>query len=298
MSLIVPTANMVGFAVGSTHLPPEAYMDPSTLHMAFKRAHRLLFSVAIQAALNPVHADATVTGYVQSTLLIVSLVPVFVYLSEALLVPIALLTCYIFYVAFGQRSALFQDPDSLAQIMCLSSDVDLQRLFISYDAASTPMLSAALQPSCFALIASFEEATSLIMASSHSSSKIDRPMMDLRTSKCSSWAIRADLHCLELTETPSNVSSELVFNSNATEIELLASLRQPGGPKIVYVGDIDGPGFIDQPRPWGVQALEFAGGMAPTGKTYIYGSNSTEASSSDVNHNSTTCDSLIVRGWI
>jgi hypothetical protein len=86
MSLIVPTANMVGFAVGSTHLPPEAYMDPSTLHMAFKHAHRLLFSVAIQAALNPVHADATVTGYVQSTLLIVSLVPVFVYLSEAPLV--------------------------------------------------------------------------------------------------------------------------------------------------------------------------------------------------------------------
>jgi hypothetical protein len=214
--------------------------------------------VAIQAVLNPVHADATVTGYVQSTLLIVSLVPVFVYLSEALLVLIALLTCYLFYVAFGRRSALFQDPDSLAQIMCLSSDVDLQRLFISHDAASTPTLSAALRPSCFALIASFKEATSLIMASSHSSSKINRPMMDLRTSKCSSWAIGADLHCLELTETPPDASSELVFNSNATEIELLASLRQPDGSKIVCVGNIDGPGFIDQPRPGGVQALEFA----------------------------------------
>jgi hypothetical protein len=35
MSLIVPTANMVGFGVGSTHLPPEAYMDPSTLDMGF-----------------------------------------------------------------------------------------------------------------------------------------------------------------------------------------------------------------------------------------------------------------------
>jgi hypothetical protein len=46
--------------------------------------------------------------------------------------------------------------------MCLSSDADLQRLFISYDAASTPVLSAALRPSCFALIASSEEATSLI----------------------------------------------------------------------------------------------------------------------------------------
>jgi len=189
MSLIVPTANMVGFGVGSTHLPPEAYVDPSTLHMAFQRAHRLLFSVVIQAVLNPVHANATVTGYVQSTILTVRLVPVFVYLSEALLVLIALLTCYLFYVAFGRRSALFQDPDSLAQIMCLSSDVDLQRLFISHDAASTPTLSAALRPSCFALIASFEEATSLIMASSHSSSKINRLMMDLRTSKCSSWAM-------------------------------------------------------------------------------------------------------------
>lgn len=162
MSLTVPTANMVGFAVGSTHLPPEAYMDPSTLHMAFQRAHRLLFSVAIQAVLNPVHANATVTGYVQSTLLIVSLVPVFVYLSEALLILVALLTCYLLYVTFGRRSALFQDPDSLAQIMCLSSDVDLQRRFISYDAASTPVLSAALRPSCFALIASSEGATSLI----------------------------------------------------------------------------------------------------------------------------------------
>jgi hypothetical protein len=69
----------------------------------------------------------------------------------------------------------------------------------------------------------------------------------------------ADLHCLELTEMPSNASYELVFNSNATEIELWASLRQPDGSKIVCVGNIDGPGFIDQPRPGGVQALEFAG---------------------------------------
>jgi hypothetical protein len=75
----------------------------------------------------------------------------------------------------------------------------------------------------------------------------------------------ADLHCLELTKTPSNASYELVFNSNASEIELLASLRQPDGSKIVCVGNIDGLGFIGQPRPGGVWALEFAGGMAPNG---------------------------------
>ena len=48
MSLAVPTANMVGFAVGSTHLPSEAYMDPSTLHMAFQRGHRLIFSLVVR----------------------------------------------------------------------------------------------------------------------------------------------------------------------------------------------------------------------------------------------------------
>jgi len=41
-------------------------------------------------------------------------------------------------------------------------------------------------------------------------------------------------------------SYELMFNSNATEIELWASLRQPDGSKIVCVGNIDGRGFIDQ----------------------------------------------------
>jgi hypothetical protein len=159
MSLTIPTANMIGFAVGSTQLAPEAYLNPSTLQMAVQRAHRLLFSVAVQAVLNSPRLDSSAIGHINSQLQGVTLVPVFAYLAVGVLVLIVIFTVHLLYSTSSRPSSLSRDPDSLGQVMSLSRNLDLQRLFMPSDAADARGISKALQSYNFELSASYEEAT-------------------------------------------------------------------------------------------------------------------------------------------
>jgi hypothetical protein len=166
MSLVSPTANMIGFAIGSTHLEPEAYLSPSNLQIALQRAHRLLFSVAVQAVLKPARHDPSATGYVASQLQGISLVPVFAYLSEGFLVLIVVFTIHLVYATSSRPSALFRDPDSLAQVMSLSRHPDLQHEFIHLDAADGQAISKALQSLHFDMLVSRGETPPMIRRSS------------------------------------------------------------------------------------------------------------------------------------
>lgn len=166
MSLTVPTANMIGFAVGSTQLAPEAYLNPSTLQMAVQRAHRLLFSVAVQAVLNSPRLDPSAIGHIHSQLQGVSLVPVFAYLAAGVLVLIVIFIGYLLYSTSSRPSSLSRDPDSLGQVMTLSRDLDLQRLFMLSNVADAPRISKTLQSYNFEMLASYEEAQPIIKPSS------------------------------------------------------------------------------------------------------------------------------------
>jgi hypothetical protein len=166
MSLVIPTANMIGFAVGSTELSPEAYLTPSNLHMALQRAHRLLFSLAAQAVLSPLRHDDLATGHIAGQVQGVILVPVFAYLSEGILVLIVISTIYLAYLSSSRTMALFRDPDSLAQVMSLSRHADLQCTFMSFDAADGQTISDALQSLRFVMLTSHEDTPPIIRQSS------------------------------------------------------------------------------------------------------------------------------------
>jgi hypothetical protein len=166
MSLVSPTANMIGFAIGSTHLEPEAYLSPSNLQMAIQRAHRLLFSVAVQAVLKPARHNPSATGYVATQLQGIGLVPIFAYLSEGFLILIVIFTVHLVYATSSRPSALFRDPDSLAQVMSLSRHPDLQHEFIHLDSADGPAISKALRSLHFDMNVSQGETPPMIRRSS------------------------------------------------------------------------------------------------------------------------------------
>jgi hypothetical protein len=151
ISLVLPVTNMVGFAVGATHFAPEDYLDPGKLSDAFQRAHRLLFSIGIQDVLMPIGHGTTTTGLVNSTVQAVTIVPVFAKLSQTFLGLIAAAICLLLCSVSRRPSKLARDPDSLAQVMAMSSNQSLQRLFNSHDASDDKALATALVPSRFAL---------------------------------------------------------------------------------------------------------------------------------------------------
>ena len=151
LSLVIPVTNMVGFAVGATHFPPEDYLNPAKLSYAFQRAHRLLFSLGIQHVFTPIDHSRATTGLVCSTRQAVTIVPVFALLSQVFLALIVVVTCVLLYLVSRRPSKLACDPDSLAQVMAISSGQSLQKLFSSHDASDDRVLANALAPSDFAL---------------------------------------------------------------------------------------------------------------------------------------------------
>ena len=151
ISLVIPVTNMVGFAIGTTHFAPEDYLDPGKLSDAFQRAHRLLFGIGIQDVLMPIGHGTTTTGLINSTVQAVTIVPVFARLSQAFLALIVVAICLLLYFVSRRPSKLTCDPDSLAQVMAMSSNQSLQRLFSGHDASDDKALATALAPSRFTL---------------------------------------------------------------------------------------------------------------------------------------------------
>lgn len=74
-SIEVPTSNMVGFAISSSKLSPEEYLNSDTLSSSFEAAHQLLFA---QAAEN----QSRINGEEQLTVQAVTLVPTFTFLLQ------------------------------------------------------------------------------------------------------------------------------------------------------------------------------------------------------------------------
>ena len=136
--------SMVGFAIGSTHFSPEAYLEPDTLAAAYQAAHQLLFATAMESLLNPAQVPASDTGTLVSTVQAVSVVPAFAWLAVACLVLIFGVTCYLGFVTSRRPSKLVRDPDCLGEIMKLSCDGDVQQLFSAHDVSNGSQLVGAL----------------------------------------------------------------------------------------------------------------------------------------------------------
>ena len=141
LQIVVPANNMIGYAVGLSDRNLEKLTDPDELHLAFERAHQLLFALAIHE-LMPNNRNATAgTGVVSSTLQTIRLVPVFALLSQALLMVILLFNCYLLWSSPRRQNHLSTDPNSLSEIMLMGDDTTVQRLFCQSDTATDQALA-------------------------------------------------------------------------------------------------------------------------------------------------------------
>ena len=144
-------STMIGFAVGSTHFPPEEYMQPDKLIGAFRSAHQLVFAVAMQGLFTSSKNVTSVSGRLTTTVEAVTVVPVFAWLALVFLVLIVGCTIWLLYEAVSRPSRLVRDPDSLSEIMKLSYNEALQRLFAVHDVSNEAELEEDLDAASFAL---------------------------------------------------------------------------------------------------------------------------------------------------
>ena len=112
------TTNMLGYTLGLSRLPMQDYMDPSTLHSSFERAHQLLFALSMERILKPGSENMTLTsGTVRGETAALILVRPIAIAAEVSLVLISLAVTALFLKTSTRKSELTSDPASLKSIM-------------------------------------------------------------------------------------------------------------------------------------------------------------------------------------
>lgn len=114
-------SNMVGFAVGTSRLPPEDFLDPSKMHDAFQEAHQLLFALAVHSVVqSPSASAASVTALENYFVNSVVMVETFTIIVQVLLFVIVIFTTYLLVFVRRRNINLCFDPNCLAFFMALT----------------------------------------------------------------------------------------------------------------------------------------------------------------------------------
>jgi hypothetical protein len=134
MSLLLPTSNMVGFAIGLSRRAPSDYLDPENLELAFKAAHKLLFAVAANSLMTPTENETVPsTGVRVRKSEAVVMIRTFTILVEVFMAIIVVLTTYLACHYSTRRTNLNRDPSSILELMKLSTEQDVIDLLAPYD---------------------------------------------------------------------------------------------------------------------------------------------------------------------
>lgn len=153
MSVEVPTSNMVGFPIGSSKLAPEQYLNASKLGSSFEAAHKLLFALAAQDMMTqPEDNGPQFIGEERYTVQAVTLVQTFTFLVQGFLVFIIILTLFLLYVSWKRAISLPSDPNSISEVMSLSTSTDLLEAFKSFDSLGSHGLADKLGGTKFQLL--------------------------------------------------------------------------------------------------------------------------------------------------
>lgn len=114
--------NMVGFALGTTGLDPNMYLDSKTLASVFEKAHQLLFALAIGTLFSANSSNPNPRpAIVQSPTNAVTVVRVLAILVECFLGLVGVFTLALCCTSWIRPSQLGRDPDSLTAIMDMAS---------------------------------------------------------------------------------------------------------------------------------------------------------------------------------
>jgi hypothetical protein len=163
MSLLLPTSNMVGFAIGLSHLATSDYLDAQNLETSFQAAHQLLFALAARSIMKPFgDGNMSAVALRERRSDAVVMVRAFTILVEGFLAVIVLLTSYLAYHYSRRRTGLARDPNSIQEIMKLSKNKEILDIFSSCDRMDNVELKTSIHHGMFRLIRDDSTTSSLV----------------------------------------------------------------------------------------------------------------------------------------
>ena len=144
---------MASYAIGTTQLPMDAYLDPSNLANSYQAAYRLLFARQLADILSTdLDANAGSMGSFSYTTESIILVSSFVHIVEALLALAIVLASSLLFWSMRRPIRLQGDPSSLAAIMTLAAEDDgLQQVLRNLDRATEEQLYQTIKGYTFQL---------------------------------------------------------------------------------------------------------------------------------------------------
>ena len=149
-----PVSNMVPYALAGHMLPREAYADQQVLAKAYTRAHKYLFSLAVdQLLVNDTNLSPGKLGNVTfpQTGIIVS--RTFSAAVEALLLLVAIVTVALLWLIRSAPCALDHNPSSIRRIgNLLTGDASMLKCLQTVDNADDESLGSKLQSARMALV--------------------------------------------------------------------------------------------------------------------------------------------------
>ncbi|UKZ72587.1 hypothetical protein TrVFT333_000219 [Trichoderma virens FT-333] len=151
-NLSIPTSNMVGYAIAPHNEPATAYGDPNVLHQAFNRAHKYLFSIAVNQMLvnDTIVVNSTAVSEFQQSGIIVS--RLFSAIVEGLLLLVAIFTAFLLWCCHTSTSYLTTNPSSIARLAAIfRNGPETNKLFRPADHADEKSLKELFQNDKFRL---------------------------------------------------------------------------------------------------------------------------------------------------
>ncbi|KAF3060780.1 hypothetical protein CFAM422_011017 [Trichoderma lentiforme] len=118
-NISLPFSNMVGYALAPHNEPATPYGDPVLLHEAFNRAHKYLFSIAVNQMLvnDTTVVNSTAVSEFQQSGIIVS--RLFSAIVEGLLLFVAISTACLLWFCHTSTSYLTTNPSSISRLVAI-----------------------------------------------------------------------------------------------------------------------------------------------------------------------------------
>ncbi|KKP04791.1 hypothetical protein THAR02_03128 [Trichoderma harzianum] len=151
-NLSIPTSNMVGYALAPHNVPPITYGDPNVLHQAFNRAHKYLFSIAVNQMLvndSTVTNSTAISEFQQSGIIVSRL---FSAIVEGLLLLVAIFTVFLLWSCHTSTSCLTTNPSSISRLAAIfRNGPETNKMFRPADHADEKSLKELFQNDKFRL---------------------------------------------------------------------------------------------------------------------------------------------------
>lgn len=151
--LLAPVnSTMVGYALGGQNEPATRYSDPNTLHEAFYRAYKFLFTIAVDRLLSNetgVANSTAVSSFQQSGIVVSRL---FSAIVESLLLLVAIFTMNLAWICHRSTSSLNSNPSSISRLVAIfRNGPETSELFRPVDHADEKSLREMFQRDKFRL---------------------------------------------------------------------------------------------------------------------------------------------------